>query len=540
MKHLVFLFSFVIVVSIAYISPSFANDVEVFLKQLEEIAEKKGRTFSYTLESSNDDGDAIIKNFEMSDGKDKSSLSIAELLVSKGQKIGDKGFKFDGLVANSVHLDIKEVDGDTVDVKIDSLNFAGVEYPDLSNRQHPLWPVNIEAAAVQTATATSTNDALTAKFDIPSMALAGLKHTGDNTFSLTSFVLSPLNGDFKGEKNASGTFSFEGITLSGAKYIGEFAGEIGSLNLGAIAAAGITPEKETLQFDFAGMSLQNLYFPGGDDSRPFISPNPTTVSVGALKFALASQNVMGWDGANGTSTFDPSSNILNTKGGWQNLFIDFSKLPLEEQQKREMQPMFDLGYEKLSMNIDYTGTWDITSGLVDISKFGFDVSDAFVFDLNLSFSGYTEALARQISKLSNQAQLTQDPKQQQALGLQILALMTGLSINDMSIKLEDRSLLNKVIEYQASKQNQDADQIRGIAGPMVGIMLAPFQIPEFASNLSTALTTFMQGNKSIMLALKPSPPVNGAEMAALIAGVNAGSTTPAELLRRFNVTVGAQ
>jgi len=509
-------------------------------KTIEQTADKNGINFTYVLENSTDDGDAIINDLRLIDSKNKSTIAIDKLLVSKAVKIGENGFSFEGLVANSLSVKIKDGEADETKLAMENLSFSNVEYPDLSERPHLFWPVNINAAEIKNLKADVKSKGDNVAFNLPSVSLAELKHNGGEAFSISNFVTSPMSGDFTGEKGASFTFSFEGITLTDAKYLGELAGRIGILNVSALAAAGVTPEKETVQFDFAGFKSQNIYLPGTNEDRPFVSPDPITVNVGALKLALAGNNVMGWDGADGSSVFDPSTKILETIGGWKNLFIDLSKIPMNAEQKINLQPMFDLGYEKLSMDMDYSGIWNIETGLVDISKFGFAMKDAFVFDMNINFSGYTEALARQIRNLSNQLQFANDPKQQQAMGLQMFALMSGLTINEMSIELEDRSLLNKVIEYQAGKQNQDAEQLRGIAGPMVGILLAPFKIPEFANNLSGALSTFMQGNKSITLALKPSPPAGVAEIVALSSGINTGRTTPAEIIERFNVTVEAE
>ena len=75
---------------------------------------------------------------------------------------------------------------------------------------------------------------------------------------------------------------------------------------------------------------------------------------------------------------------------------------------------------------------------------------------------------------------------------------------------------------------------------MASIAMAPLQVPELASSISAALGVFMQGNKSISITISPDGGLALTEMIALGSGVQAGSTTPADLVNRLNLKVEAR
>ena len=75
---------------------------------------------------------------------------------------------------------------------------------------------------------------------------------------------------------------------------------------------------------------------------------------------------------------------------------------------------------------------------------------------------------------------------------------------------------------------------------MASIMLAPYQVPEFAASVSAAVSTFMQGNKTITASVKPDGGLVVTEMIALGSGIQAGKVQPAEIIDRLKLEVTAK
>jgi len=160
--------------------------------------------------------------------------------------------------------------------------------------------------------------------------------------------------------------------------------------------------------------------------------------------------------------------------------------------------------------------------------------------MSARISGYTEDVARQFTKALNTMNAEPDENKKNALALQSLAYLAGLSFQRMEFILNDQSLLNRVVNFQAKKLKQEPEQIKGLVGPMTNIMLTPFNIPELAAQASQALGTFMQGNKKLTVTAEP---VNGlaiTEIIALSSGLQAGSVTPADFAKRLNVTIATE
>ena len=213
---------------------------------------------------------------------------------------------------------------------------------------------------------------------------------------------------------------------------------------------------------------------------------------------------------------------------------------MKPEDKKGLQSLFDLGYEKITMDFIGKGSWDTKAGIIDMTQYKLDIKDMGAFDMTATLSGYTPELAREISKISNQSNFETDPQKKQALNLQLFAKLAALSFNKLQFKIKDDSLLNRVVDLQSKKLNQEPEQITGIVGPMASVVLAPYNVPQFAASLGQALTTFMQGNKSITVLANPEIPIAMTEAIALSSGMQAGNIQPADLIERLNVTVTAE
>ena len=527
------------IVLFAWSSPAFAQQVEEFLKQVQTKATEAGGSFTYSLESSSDDGDAVIRDVKYQANSEPKVLMIDELVANKVEKLGESGFKFDSLDGKNItFIEDKDSKPDSV-MRMESFAFSGVEYPDFGGEDFEPWKADVTEATIQKLSLDVNNKGERVQLNVPSVSLKGLKHGANDTFSLAEFETGAMDSTIDPKDESTITMSFEGMRLEGLYVRGPLFGELQSLNLGAIVVAGANKEFGNFQMDFDGMEISNIYLPDTSSDAPFVSEDPTIVKLGPLKFSANGELVMGWAGAEGINTYDKEAKVVASKSDFRDFFIDLGKMPIQESEKKNIQPILDVGYEKIVMNAKADSSWNLGTGVLEISDMVIDFKEAFALDLAFIISGYTEEIARTINATSRQITETEDPKQQQALSLQMFAQMAALSFNKLEMTIEDKSLLNKVIDYQAAKQNQDPENIRGVVGPMTGILLAPYNIPEFASSLSNAMGTFMQGNKSISLSLKPDPAVAVTEIIALSAGINAGSVQPAEILQRFNVSVDA-
>ena len=103
----------------------------------------------------------------------------------------------------------------------------------------------------------------------------------------------------------------------------------------------------------------------------------------------------------------------------------------------------------------------------------------------------------------------------------------------------EAALTGRIMEMQAAQSGQTKDDMLAAVPFMVGAMMAPLDVPEFASSVSSAVGRFLQTSGSITLTARPEEPVSFAELMGIGAGIKAGNVKPAEVIERFNVEISA-
>lgn len=518
--------------------PVLALDAKSYLEQLETQAKARNGTFKYDSVDESSDGTAIIKGFSYV-VKD-TIVTAQEITFNNAEIIGTNGFKFESMTGNNISVTGKSTKGSDVTVAIQNIKANQFLLPDMADRKTPIWPLNMDKAFMKNVSITTNRPDQNITINIPEIQLSNLANKGGKNFNLGSFKTSKITSIT--QSNGSDIqMAFGGVELSGLEYFGLFGIQLDSFTFGDFILGGTNKKKDKFDINFAGMDIKNLYLPDAqDEDRPLIPEKVLLMKFGQLKVAINDGDVMGWEKGYATNITDPEKGFVEGSGTLDGMYIDFGKLPSKPGDKQKLQALFDLGYEKITMGLAAKGTWNTNTGIVDMSQYKLDIEDAGAFDIAMVISGYTPELAREISRISNQSNFETDPQKLKALNLQLLAKMTALSFDKLQLKIEDDSLLNKVVGLQAEKLNQEPEQITGIVGPMASIVLAPYNIPQFAASLGQALTTFMQGNKSITVLANPEKPVALTEIIALGSGAQAGTIQPADLIERLNVTVSAE
>lgn len=527
-----------LILSTSLTSPAYALDAQVYLKQLEEQAKAKDGTFNYKSVDKNSDGTTTIKGFAYV-VKD-TIVNAEEISFENAERLGTKGFKFEGMEGKKINFVGKDKDGKNIVLVIENIEASDFSLPDSPDRKIPLWPLDMGDAKIRNMSIVSDNDGENLVVNIPEVQLSDLSHKGENSFTLGGFKTSEVNSFIK-SKDVDMQMVFGGVELNGLEYFGTFGIQLDRFSLGNLTLNGTNKPGDKIDLDFAGLDMKNLYLPDAqDENRPFLPEKDLSMELGKLQFNINDADVMGWEKGYGANATNSETGVVEGSGTFNGIYIDFGKIPLKPENKQNLQALYDLGYEKITMDIAGTGKWDTKTGILEMSEYKVAIKDMGTLDLAATISGYTPELAREINQISNQANFESDPQKLQALNLQMLAKMTALSFNKLQVKIIDDSLLNKVVGLQAKKLKQEPEQITGIVGPMASIMLAPYNVPQFAASLGQALTTFMQGNKSITVLADPANPIAVTEIIALSSGAQAGTVQPAELIERFNLTVTAE
>ena len=542
-KLMVFL-AMLTVCAMIFIAPANATNtgqIVNFFKQLKHKARANGSSLDYG--SIRDSGVDSVIIYNLAIRTKKNRIQIRSLLLENAKMIGKQGFRFDNLLASKVRIVGNGKKNWPAEILIREFTVRDFLFPDFGNHQVDQWPFNIKSAEFKDTRLNARTNEHSNFAKIPKISIEGLTHSGKRNFSLQAFDLGAIDGEFKDEK-FNGKFNFDGLKANNASHFGTYGFQLGNFKLGKFYLDGIDESEGTprnIKINFDGMRLENFYSPDyANENFSLIPENDLISEVGTLEVLVNNKPVMGLDRMYGQNIVNADTRVMDGSGTIEGLFVDFASFPLKEKDKRNLQQLFEMGYEKLILNMNIKAFWDMKSGVIDISQYRIEIEDALAIDMALRVAGYTEALAKKLSQLSNKMNQETDKDKTQAMSLQILSEMAALIFEKFELKIEDQSFLNKVLELQSSKLKQDPEQIAGMVSPMASIMLAPYNIPEFAASLSKALGVFMQGDKTITISLDPDTPVPITEIIGLSAGVKTGNVQPVQLIERFNVTVESE
>ena len=522
--------------------PASALDATDFFRGLQVEAEKNGNTLTYgALEAVGSDG-ARALDIVLENGKTGERMTIGEMTLSGTEVAGEDGFSFANMEAVRLMLQTKGKDGEErgpSTLTIDRLSAEDFDFPPMESRQRPFWPFDMaegEATGVRIVASGRQSVAI----NLPSVRISGLKHLGgERNFSLDRFSSDAATGSVA-ENERSGTFNLGEISVEGFSLFDESGYKAASGTFGGLRINGTDEKGRDFKVDVGDIAVSNLFSPdfaeGSDISFP---GDEMTATMGSVSFTLDGTELARLAGGESSARFDAETKEYTATGMFRDLYLAVSQFPVEPGKDQGRKQFEALGYDSINMDIGMEAGWNVESGDLTLSSYRFAADEMMVLDLGLSLAGYTVDFARNLQKISTRMNSAADEETRQALSFQLLAEMSELEVRDLRIRLDDQSLMGRVMEMQAAQSGQKKEDMMAAVPFMVGAMMAPLDVPEFASSVSTAVGRFLQTSGSLTLTARPENPVSFAELMGLGAGLKAGNVKPAELIERFNVEISA-
>ena len=168
-----------------------------------------------------------------------------------------------------------------------------------------------------------------------------------------------------------------------------------------------------------------------------------------------------------------------------------------------------LGYDRLEMSMASNGIYDEATGRAWTEGDNYvELQDGLRIELTQNFSGYDAYFANLPEAMAQMEAAGDDEALQTQASLE---MMRPIVLHNMTISLVDLSLLERALEAGAVAQGITTDELRMQAGAMIGMgmMSAPPEIPRpMLSQLSTALTNFINAGGTLTIAANPPEPVS--------------------------------
>ncbi|MDF1778625.1 MAG: hypothetical protein P1V13_21575 [Rhizobiaceae bacterium] len=309
---------------------------------------------------------------------------------------------------------------------------------------------------------------------------------------------------------------------------------------GGFKVASVT--RDSFEFPFgkvritlADLVITDLRIPGSVDMKTFdktlffntATTGPLTVQFdGAEFFRLSSSR---------------STNVLDSSAQNYDFDLQLDGLEVDPAQLENAdfaQTLTLLGYEKFRGNASIAGHWNAQTGEFSLSEAALTLDDVGRLETKFSVTGYTLDVLDGMQKMSKQvAQNAEtaknDPQADQALMLATMGLMQQLNFQNLSLRFEDASLTNKVLDFLAAQRGTTRElTVQGLKG-MLPFALLRLQNPEFQQRVTSAVGAFLDSPESIEISAKPDTPLPFAAVAG------SAMTAPQTLPDILNVTVTA-
>jgi hypothetical protein len=204
---------------------------------------------------------------------------------------------------------------------------------------------------------------------------------------------------------------------------------------------------------------------------------------------------------------------------------------LEDPQSRAM--IDALGYQTIRGNMELAGLWNPKDGRLALSQYDISVEDAGTLGMTFDLGGYTLDYMKEMQALQQSMAETPEDGDSSQQGLAMLDLMQEIVVNGASIRFDDDSLTGRVLELFAAQQGVSAADVANQTKAILPFVLSQIGNPELASQISTAVGTFLDEPRSIEIAAEPPAPVPFAEL------MDGAMTNPMDLTKKLGVRVTA-
>lgn len=189
----------------------------------------------------------------------------------------------------------------------------------------------------------------------------------------------------------------------------------------------------------------------------------------------------------------------------------------------------DLGMKELEASITSNGTWLPETGVATLDKFDTDIKDLGKLSITSEIGGYDLAFVEAVQK--TQQSMLKTGSDDAASGLAILGLAEQLTIKDIAIRFEDKSLTNKLFEHYAKQQGTQPQMLREQAKMLVPLMAMQLNNPEFAQSVKNAAEKYFDDPKSLTLKASPDKAVSIASIVA------AAAIDPTKIIQLLKISV---
>lgn len=193
---------------------------------------------------------------------------------------------------------------------------------------------------------------------------------------------------------------------------------------------------------------------------------------------------------------DSMDGDLPTAGSVQAEGITIAAASLDDDGKKAMT---DLGYESITLSLEMQANWDPDGGVLSLNTLKVSGEEAATLIASLRMSGVTREVMAELEKAQDNPE--------QAMGL-----MQNLLVDQISIRIDNDSLVDRVLDKQAKEAGSSREEFVGQLAGALPLMLSVINNADFQKKVASAATAFLKDPKSLTAKAAPPAPVPFAQI----------------------------
>jgi len=308
--------------------------------------------------------------------------------------------------------------------------------------------------------------------------------------------------------------------------------ENGGYKIGTISFQDFTsPEEDGMTVALSGASITGLKLPA-ENATDALSSMMMYESAKLDNFAVnkGDKEIFGLQNLHAEITPSAEGKPLEFSAAAESFAADLSQTE-DPQSKAVIEA---LGYQNIKGSLEMAGSWQPSDGHIGLSQYDITVENAGTLGVTFDLGGYTTDFVKQLQAMQKQMAAQPAGSDNSAMGMQILGMMQQLTFGSASIRWDDDSLTQKVLDFVAKSNGQKPEDIVNQAKAMVPFLMAQLNNPDLTTQVTEALNTYLSEPKSIEISAEPEKEV---PFAVLMAGGMSGQ--PQELIKTLGVSVSA-
>jgi hypothetical protein len=189
-----------------------------------------------------------------------------------------------------------------------------------------------------------------------------------------------------------------------------------------------------------------------------------------------------------------------------------------------------LGLQSIKGEIKAVGSWNPVDGRLLLKEQSFDFADIGRLNLTLDISGYTADVSKQIS---NTLKLVGNKDASTAAGFSMLGIAQKLTFNQISLRFDDASITNRVLDYMAKQSGTTREAYVAQLKAMATVMVMQLPEPGLQASWAAATSKFLDNPKSFEIKSVQTTPIPLEKMMV-------GAMALPELIKSLGITITAE